>query len=70
MIGLSLFSNISTSEYFRSPQLFKYFIVNVFFMNFLQPSLPGVFVENGSQAVNGSLWTIKLEIGFYILNFS
>jgi peptidoglycan/LPS O-acetylase OafA/YrhL len=67
MIGLSLFSNMPTSEYFRSPQLFKYFIANVFFMNFLQPSLPGVFVENGSQAVNGSLWTIKLEIGFYII---
>jgi peptidoglycan/LPS O-acetylase OafA/YrhL len=67
MIGLSLFSNISPSEYFRSPQLFNYFIANVFFMNFLQPSLPGIFLENGSQAVNGSLWTIKLEVGFYII---
>jgi hypothetical protein len=29
--------------------------------------LAEVFMENGPQAVNGSLWTIKLEVGFYIL---
>jgi peptidoglycan/LPS O-acetylase OafA/YrhL len=67
MIGLSLFSNLSTLEYFKSSQLFKYFITNISFMNFLQPSLPGVFLENGSRAVNRSLWTIKIEIGFYII---
>jgi peptidoglycan/LPS O-acetylase OafA/YrhL len=57
-------SNLSAEEYFSSQQLIKYFIANIFFMNFLHASLPGVFSGN---PVNGSLWTIKLEIGFYII---
>ena len=67
ILFLSLLSNLSVTEYFKSKQLIKYFFSNIFFMNFLQPSLPGVFSENNSQAINGSLWTIKLEIGFYLI---
>jgi peptidoglycan/LPS O-acetylase OafA/YrhL len=68
MIGLSLISNLPAEEYFKSPQLIKYFVANIFFMNFLQPSLPGVFIGNpGNMAVDGSLWTIKIEIGFYLI---
>ena len=68
---LSLFSNLPLIEYYKSPQTLKYFFANILFMNFLQPSLPGVFTGNNNlqavNAVNGSLWTIKLEIGFYII---
>lgn len=32
----------------------------------MHPSLPGCFAEN-SVAVNGALWTIKIEIAFYLL---
>jgi peptidoglycan/LPS O-acetylase OafA/YrhL len=67
MFGLSLITDLPLREYFKSPQLIKYFISNMFFMNFLQPSLPGVFTGNNNTAVNGSLWTIKLEISFYII---
>jgi peptidoglycan/LPS O-acetylase OafA/YrhL len=48
-------------------QTFKYLLANVSLLNFLQQSLPGVFTENASEVVNGSLWTMKIEMAFYII---
>ena len=58
------FSNLSFSEYFTSSDYWKYLLCNVLTLNFIQPSLHNVF---NNVPVNGSLWTIKVEIGFYIL---
>lgn len=62
-ILLSLVSTLPFPEYFSNTQVYKYLFWNSLFMNFKAPWLPGVF---GNQAVNGALWTLKIEMCFYI----
>lgn len=64
-IGLSLVSLCGVKEYFSSSGFWKYLCYNSIFMNFMAPDLPGVFVGSPVQAVNGSLWTMKVEIMLY-----
>lgn len=61
-----LLTDLPLKAYLSSLQLIKYLLANFSFLNFLEPCLPGVFTDNIMPAVNGSLWTMKVEILLYI----
>ncbi|MGB5417509.1 acyltransferase family protein [Algibacter sp.] len=63
----SIISSVSISEYFLNAQFWKYLLANLTFQNYIEPCLPGVFASNLICAVNGALWTIKIEEAFYLL---
>ncbi len=64
-IFLYFISDKGLVEYFNSDWI-KYIFFNLLTLNFLQPTLPGVFDHNLWTAVNGALWTIKIEMMFYV----
>jgi len=63
LLGI-IFTEYSLAQYFSLTWL-KYVLANLIFLNFIQPDLPGVFMHNPLTAVNGALWTLKIEVMFY-----
>lgn len=61
-------STFPAADYFFSSTFWRYLGANLSFLNWLQPSLPGVFEgpEYVISAVNGSLWTMKVEWSLYL----
>lgn len=64
-LGLVLVSDLAPADYFSMAWV-RYVAANLAFLNFLQPTLPGVFEANRLAAVNGALWTLKIEVMFYL----
>lgn len=63
---LMIFFNERPFDGFLLMSSIKYFICNILFLNFLDPVIPGAFEDLKYHVVNGSLWTIKIEVLFYI----
>ena len=63
---LSLLSTLPIRDYFTSPESAKFLLANLATLNFIHPALPGVFEDHPYTAVNGALWTIKVEVAFYL----
>jgi peptidoglycan/LPS O-acetylase OafA/YrhL len=64
-IALCPMSILPAMQYFGIG-FWKYLGANYLFLNFLVPKLPGVFTTNDIPSVNGALWTLKIEVAFYI----
>ena len=48
-------------------ELLRYFFVNAVFLNFLAPSVGTLLSNLEADTINGSLWTLKNEVAFYVL---
>lgn len=64
-LALCPLSILPASQYFGIG-FWKYLGANYLFLNFLAPKLPGVFTTNDMPAVNAALWTLKIEVTFYL----
>lgn len=65
VVLFSFFSKLDLIVFYKSKDTYKYLFWNMLFLNFKCPSLPGCF--ESLVPVNGALWTIKIEIAFYVL---
>lgn len=60
-----LFTSLEIAAYFRHSQTWQYLLHNILLYP-MQWYLPGVFNEGMSSVVNGSLWTLPLEVICYL----
>jgi len=60
------FTTLTTGEYLRHPETWRYVVVNLQLSTDLRWSLPGVFHTNPHpDTLNGSIWTLPVEARMY-----
>lgn len=60
-------TTLNSYDFLTSQQTWKYAIVNLLMLNWLEPNLPGVFEGHYMSFMNGSLWSMKQEMVFYAI---
>lgn len=61
----AFFTRLPLADY-ASADLARYLGANLVFLNFLAPNLPGLFEGQPYTEVNGALWTLKIEVMYYL----
>lgn len=61
-----LLALLPTGPFSAPHQTIRYLVANLCFANFLQPDIGGVLAGLQVHSVNPSLWTLKIEMGFYL----
>jgi peptidoglycan/LPS O-acetylase OafA/YrhL len=59
-------TTLPMGDFVSSMATWKYLAFNAAFLNFLHPTLPGVFESNPMPAMDGALWTLKIEVALYL----
>ena len=63
---LPLFFSSTAGVIYSHTEWARYLVYNLLFMNFMQPEIPALFTDNPLQVINAPLWTIKVEVMFYL----
>lgn len=64
---LVIVSAVTLFEFQQSTtDVIEYFTWNAIFLSFMNPCIGNVFDSNVLCAVNGSLWTLKIEVAYYV----
>ena len=64
-VGLVM-TTMPKSDFLLHPHTWRYLLFNLLFLNYCQPTLPGVFEGGVEPFINGALWTMKVEVLFYV----
>lgn len=64
--ALAMSAILSADGRFSAAELVRYLAANAVFLNFSAPDMGGLFADFATPAINPSLWTLKIELMFYL----